>query len=55
MKIGDLVTLKKHCKNSDKLAIIVGLNRSAVLIMFSGSGEKVTALKSNLEIINESR
>ena len=55
MKVGDLVRLKEHCRNSDKLAIIVGLHRSAVKIRFFDSGKSISALISNLEILSESR
>ena len=55
MKVGDLVKLKEHCNSSDRLALIVGLYYSAVKIMFFDSGKKIPAIKSNLEVISESR
>ena len=60
MKVGDLVKLRPHCRDSDRLAMIVemptksyGLN--CVKIMFLDNGKKTPATKNNLEIISESR
>ena len=55
MKVGDLVRLKKHCANSRELAMIVGMHRNAIKIWLFGSGKKIPALVSNLEVISESR
>ena len=55
MQIGDLVRLKRFCRDSDRLAIIIGLHHSAVKIMFLDSGKRIPSFKSNLEVISESR
>lgn len=60
MKVGDLVRLLPHCRNSERLAIIVekpdeGYGLHCVKIMFIDNGTRTPATKSNLEIISESR
>ena len=57
MKVGDLVKLKKHCRDSDRWATIVSVPYAlqCVKIVFFDTGEKVSALKSNIEVISESR
>ena len=56
MKVGDLVKLKKHCRDSDRWATIVSVPDAlrCVKIVFFDTGEKVSALKSNIEVISES-
>jgi len=60
VKVGDLVKLMPHCRDSDRLAMVVempgplfGLN--CVKIMFLDNGKRTPATKNNLEIISESR
>ncbi len=55
MKVGDLVVLKKWCRDTERHAMIIGTHYSAVKIMFLDSGERRPALKSNLELISEAR
>jgi len=56
MKIGDLVQLKKHCKDHNRMALVVKTAGNwSVFIAFIDSGEQVPALPSNLVVINESR
>ncbi len=60
MKVGDLVKLRAHCRDSDKLAIIIespdeSWSLHCVKIMFLDSGSKTPATKNNLELISESR
>ncbi len=56
MKIGDLVQLKKHCKDRNRMALVVKTAGNwSVFIAFIDSGEQVPALPSNLVVINESR
>jgi len=55
-KIGDLVQLKKHCKDHNRMALVVKTAGNwSVFIAFIDSGEQVPALPSNLVVINESR
>lgn len=55
MKIGDLVKLKPHCRNSDRLAMVMSIPQvlgfNCVNVMFLDNGEKTPATKSNLEVI----
>ena len=56
MKVGDLVRLKEYCANSGRIALVAAvLDAIAVEIIFSDSGKKILAIKSNLEVISESR
>ena len=55
MKVGDLVMLREYCRDSNRLALLIGMHVGAVKIMFVDTGQTVSAIKSNLEIINESR
>ena len=60
MKVGDLVKLRPHCRDSDRLAMIVEMPNTTfalncVKIMFLDSGTKTPATKNNLELISESR
>jgi hypothetical protein len=60
MKVGDLVTLKDHCKDSGRLAVIIEAPASSwrlncVKIVFPDTCERGTALENNLEVIYENR
>ena len=55
MKIGDLVKLKEYCAQGGRIALVVGFAGAHVKMMFSHSGKKIVALKSNLEVISEGR
>ena len=56
MKIGDLVKLRKHCRSSGRMAIIIDMGWiNDCTIVFMDTNEKVTAMLSNLEMVNESR
>ena len=54
-KIGDLVELKEHCKDRNRLAVVVkAAGYYSVFIAFADTGEQVVAMPSNLVTINES-
>ena len=60
MKVGDLVKLMPHCRDSDRPALVVevpdkSFGLHCVKIMFFDDSKKVSATKNNLEIISESR
>ncbi len=60
MKVGDLVKLLPHCRDSDRLAIVVEspdatLSTHCVKIMFLDNGMRLPASKNNLETISEGR
>ena len=60
MKVGDLVKLMPHCRDSDRLAMVVeapddSFNLRCVKIMFLDNGKRTPATKNNLEIVSESR
>ncbi len=60
MKIGDLVTLKGHCKGSGRLAVIVeavaeSWRLHCVKIMYPDTCERSIAKIANLEVIYENR
>jgi hypothetical protein len=56
MKIGDLVKLRKHCRNGGRMAVIVEMGYiNDCTIVYVDSSEKVQAIKANLELLNESR
>ena len=57
MKVGDLVKLKKHCKDPDRLALIIEIpaHLGAAKILYVDIGELKSALKANLELVSESR
>ena len=56
MKVGDLVKLKEYCANSGRMALVTtAFPPNAVEIIFSDSGKKILAIKSNLEVVSESR
>tara|TARA_R110002020_G_scaffold100291_1_gene237239 strand:+ start:29 stop:211 length:183 start_codon:yes stop_codon:yes gene_type:complete len=52
-KVGDLVQLKKHCKDHYRVALVVKTaGYYSVFIAFTDTGEQVPALPSNLVTIN---
>ncbi len=59
MKLGHLVTLKEHCRKSDRLAMViemdVPLGRHYVRIVFLDDMSKTVASKNNLEVVSEGR
>ena len=56
MKIGDLVKLRKHCRSSGRMAIIIDMGWiNDCTIVFMDTNEKITANLSNLEVVSESR
>ena len=56
MKIGDLVQLKKHCKDHNRMALVIKTAGNwSVFIAFIDSGEQVRVLAEFLVVINESR
>ena len=60
MKVGDLVTLKDHCKDSGRLAVIVeavveSWRLDCVKIMHPDTCERSIAKIANLEVICENR
>lgn len=60
MKLGDLVRLRPHCRDSDRLAMIIEMpaksyGLSTVKIMFFDTGTRTPATKNNLEVISEGR
>jgi len=56
MKVGDLVKLHKRCRDSGRMAIIIETGwTNHCTIVFMDTNEKVTAVTSNLVMVNESR
>ncbi len=55
VKVGDLVKLKEYCAQGGRIALVVGFAGAHVKMVFSHSGKKILALKSNVEVISESR
>ena len=60
MKVGDLVRFMPHCRDSDRLALVVEAPDDPSLlryvkIMFVDDGKSTPATKSNLEVVSESR
>ena len=57
MKVGDLVKLRPHCRNRDRLAIVIGTTPiKEVIIQYINDFEDVgpsIALISNLELVSE--
>ena len=54
-KVGDLVELKEHCKDRNRLAVVVQTaGYHSVFIVFDDTGDKALAMPSNLVTINES-
>ena len=54
-KIGDLVQLKKHCKDRNRAAMVLNYNGYQATIVYIDTGEQVHALPANLEFLDESR
>ena len=57
MKIGDLVRIKKYCRDGGELAIVVEAPNviKCVKIALMNTGKIVGSLISNLELVNENR
>ena len=56
MKVGDLVVLKRYCRDNRRPALVLlDGPPGMVKIVFIDSGTSVPALKENLEVISESR
>ena len=57
MKVGDLVEIEKWCANKFRKAIVIEVPAylSAVKICFLDTGERSSALKTNLKVLSESR
>jgi hypothetical protein len=57
MKVGDLVKLKQHCRDSDRWATIISVHDfwDCVRIVFLDDGQTADAIKNNIEVISESR
>jgi hypothetical protein len=53
--IGDLVQLKKHCKDRNRAAMVLNYNGYQATIVFIDNGDQVHALPANLEFLDESR
>ena len=54
--IGDLVQLKKHCKDRDRAAMVLKAgSQLGLYIVFIDTGEQVHALPANLEFLDENR
>jgi hypothetical protein len=55
-KIGDLVELKSHCRDSGRLALIIEMGYLQDCdIVYMDTNERVTAKIANLEMVSESR
>lgn len=55
MKAGDLVRIKEYCRKAGTLAIVVERFNSGVKILELDTGCITSAIKQNLELVNESR
>tara|TARA_R110001592_G_scaffold86389_1_gene254857 strand:- start:636 stop:839 length:204 start_codon:yes stop_codon:yes gene_type:complete len=60
MKVGDLVTLKDHCKNSGRLAVVTETSPDSwrlncVKIVYPDTCELINEFEENLEVIYENR
>ena len=55
MEVGDLVRPKKYCKSAGRWAAVIAVPDAlkCVKIIFYDTGETVSALINNLEVINE--
>ena len=56
MKVGDLVSVKKWCKGSGRLAVIIktlAYETCLCKIIYLDNGEEVFAQFTNLEVISE--
>ncbi len=55
-KIGDMVQLKSHCRDSGRLALVIEMGYLQDCdIVYIDTNEKVTAKIANLEMVSESR
>ncbi len=54
MKIGNLVRIRAYCKHGGNLAIVVEAPNciKCVKIVLTKSGERISSLSSNLEVIS---
>ena len=54
MKIGNLVRIRAYCKHGGNLAIVVEAPNciKCVKIVLTKSGERISSLTSNLEVIS---
>ncbi len=56
MKVGDLVKIHKRCRGSGRMAIIIEMGWiNDCTIVYLDTNEKATAIKTNLEMVSESR
>ena len=55
MKIGDLVRIKEYCRKGGTLAIVVERFNSGVKILEIDTGFIISAIKQNLELVNENK
>ena len=58
LAVGDLVQLKKHCKNSDRWALIIKTARyryGLLTIAYLDTGEVSEALDSNIEVYSHTK
>jgi hypothetical protein len=56
LKVGDLLQLKKHCKNRNRWAIVTALplyRSGLVTITYLDTRETGRAAKSNIEVYND--
>jgi len=55
-KIGDMVQLKSHCRESGRLALVIEMGYLQDCdIVYIDTNERVTARLANLEMVSESR
>ena len=58
MKVGDLVIIKDHCRESGRMAIVVEVpswETKAIKIRYADTNEISAALTTNLELVRESK
>ena len=56
--VGDLIELKQHCKDRNRLAVVVDTEDPSTAwytIVFQDTGEQVTTIKNNMVIVSETR
>ena len=56
LKVGDLIQLKKHCKNRNRWAIVIALpdyRHGLFTITYLDTRETAQATKSNIEVYSE--
>ena len=56
-EIGDLIELKQHCKDRNRIAVVVDTESESSMwytIVFQDTGEKVNAIKNNMVVVSES-